>query len=251
VEHTMSGGQLALLLLYGCLTFILLLILGLAVIKLLRVNKAQAGVYKFMAVFGNVVFMGFPMVATIFGSGAVFYASIFVNPIGIMMFSLGIVLTSGGEEKPKIDYKLFVNAPLVSSLIALVIYLLSIRFPTAVTDSLDLLGAMTAPGAMLVIGSSLADIPLREVFDNWRVYVVSLTKLLVGPVLVWLVLKNLISDPMVLGIAVITAAMPIATTATMLSLEYGGDYALASKGVFISTALSLLTIPLTAYLLLV
>lgn len=251
VEKELSNGELAMLLLFGCITFLILVTTALIVTKLMFVDKETAGLFRFMITFGNVAFMGFPVVSTIFGTGAVFYASMFIMPLGIMMFSLGIVLVSGGEEKPKIDYKLFINAPLISSVIALVIYLLKLKFPTAVVDSLDLLGNMTAPGAMLIIGSSLADIPIKDVFGIWRIYIVSIAKLIIAPVLVWLALKNLVANETILGIAVIIAAMPTATTATMLSLEYGGDQALASKGIFISTAFSVITIPLIAYLFLV
>ncbi len=75
-------------------------------------------------------------------------------------------------------------------------------------------------------------------------------RLLFCPFAVWLFLHRFISDAMTLNIAILMAAMPVATNATMLSMEYGADEAFASKGTFITTALSMLTIPLVVSLFL-
>jgi predicted permease len=103
---------------------------------------------------------------------------------------------------------------------------------------------------MLVIGSTLAGIPIREVFRDLRVYPVTLVKLLVIPVVTWLALRFIIPDARTLGILIAEAGMPTATAAAMLSLQYGGNETLASKGVFITTLFSVLTIPLLLWLLL-
>jgi predicted permease len=75
-------------------------------------------------------------------------------------------------------------------------------------------------------------------------------KLLVVPVLTWCLLRPFIADPVILGVFVVISAMPIAAASTMLSIEYGGDEKLATRCVFLSTLLSVATLPLMVWLLL-
>jgi predicted permease len=107
------------------------------------------------------------------------------------------------------------------------------------------------PAAMLIIGSSLGDMSLKEVFSDWRLYLLAPVKLIAIPVIIWSVLLLFVANPLILGIATVLASMPVATNTTMLCIEYKGNEALASKGVFITTILSVATIPLTVYLLLI
>ncbi len=102
---------------------------------------------------------------------------------------------------------------------------------------------------MLVIGSTLACIPLRDVFSELRIYPLAAVKLLVIPVLARLIFGLVIADRVMLGVLVALSAMPTATNAAMLSMEYGGNEKLASKGVFLTTLFSVATIPLLLFIL--
>jgi predicted permease len=103
---------------------------------------------------------------------------------------------------------------------------------------------------MLIIGSTLASIPFKKVFTQWRLYPVTVIKLLIVPVVTWLVLRLFIHDALMLGILVVLSGMPTATSATMISMEYGGNERLASTGVFITTLFSLASIPALVFVLL-
>ncbi|MEG1850051.1 MAG: AEC family transporter, partial [Oscillospiraceae bacterium] len=83
-----------------------------------------------------------------------------------------------------------------------------------------------------------------------RIAPIALLRLLLLPALVFFALRGAINDPVLLGVAVLLTGMPVATNATMLCVQYGGNDELASVGVFLTTLLSVGTIPLLFSLLL-
>ena len=106
----------------------------------------------------------------------------------------------------------------------------------------------TMPLSMLIIGTSLGAISVRAALADWRVYVVSAVRLLVCPLLTWLVLRPFVSGAL-LGIPVLLAACPSAMVVTALCLQYDRSDAFASKCIFLNTILSAVTIPLLIWLL--
>lgn len=217
--------------------------------NLMRSPKADRGLYRFMIVFGNCGFMGFPVIQTLFGASAGFYVALFLIPYNILSYSLGIMLVSGSTDK--FGRKLLLNMPFIFSVITVIIYAAGITTaPQVILSTVSSVGALTTPLAMLVTGSTLAAVPLREVFSEWRIYPVTVIRLVVCPVVVCLLLGLFLKDHTMLGVLTVEAGMPIAVNATMFSLAYGGNGALAAKSVFISTLLSIVSIPLIAFLLL-
>ncbi len=243
-----TGLDVAYFMLLSLGAYLLLFILSVPLPWLLRVPKSDAGLYRFMIVFGNVGFMGFPVIQSIFGAGAVFYVTLFNIAFNILCFSVGIILVSGKGEK--INPKLLINPTMIVSLLSVLIFYTKLSVPVIFIGAVDLVGKMTTPSAMLIIGSTLACIPIKEVFTELRIYPLTFAKLIVIPVLTWLILRLFVTDQLMLGVLVALSAMPTATTATMLSMEYGGNEKLASKGVFLTTLFSVVTIPLLLLLLL-
>ena len=117
-------------------------------------------------------------------------------------------------------------------------------------DAVTALALSDDPAALLIVGSSLAELPLRHVLGSPRVYIMAAFRLLVLPIVLFLLLHKVVTDVTVLRIAVILGAMPVAASCTMLCLEYGGDQEFAAQGTFLTTLLSVITIPLLAAALL-
>lgn len=233
--------------------YVFLITASLFVRFLLRIPKGEEGVFRFMTVFGNNAFMGIPVVEAVFGN--VFYAALFNLPNNILIYSYGGYLldkrTSDGSEQKGVGFswKNVCNPGVIAAVTALIMFLAGLRFPAPVTDTLNCVGAITTPLSMLVIGSSLANLSLKETFSNIRVYVFSIYKLIVLPVIIWLIGRLFIDSFMVLGVLVIISAMPCAAVTVMLCNEYGNDSGLAARYVFVSTVLSVVTIPVLAFLM--
>jgi len=217
--------------------------------KYLTDSDLEKGVYSFMLVFSNLGFMGIPVTAAIFGSEAVFYTSLVMLPFGILAFSVGILMLRPDMGK-YFDPKLFLNSGIVASLIGLVFFFTGFHIPGPFIDVLEILGSITTPLAMVVTGSLLATMPASSMFKDFRIYAMTLFRLIIIPAVLYLILRPFVSDNLLLGIIVILAGMPVAANAVLLAEEYNVDSSAASKGVFISTLLCIFTIPLMAYFLL-
>ena len=178
---SLTGGDAAYFLLISLLVYAIGFALSIIVPLILHIPRPDRGLYRFMTAFANVGFMGFPVVDAIFGSSATFYVALFNIPFGMLAFSIGIIMITGKGEK--INPKQFINPTLIASVVAFVIFAFQIRIPALIVDTTDLIGRVTTPAAMLIIGSTLAEIPFREVFSEWRIYPFALIKLIVIPAL--------------------------------------------------------------------
>ena len=217
---------------------------------LLRAKGASRGTFRFMGAFGNIGFVGMPIVNSIFGSEAVFLVALFNIPFNIFLYTLGMMMISGGGHKTGFSPRKLLSPPVMTSFIALVIFLLGIPFPTSVASSAKTLGEMVLPCCLLVLGGSLGAMPMKKVFTNPRVYGLLVIKHFALPLIIWATLRPFVANSLLLGTLTVTAAMPIAAASTMLSIEYGGDEELATKSVFLSSLASVGTIPLVVHLLL-
>lgn len=227
----------------------IMIVAGLIVPRVLRAPKKDHGIFNFMSIFSNVGFMGFPVIASIYGSEAVFYAAMFSMPLNMLAYTYGVVLVSGGEQK-KIQWKSILNPPIVSSVLAAFIFLFHIKFPAVIVQAADMLGSTLTPMAMLIIGGSMAELKIRDVLGDWRVYVMTVIRLFVLPFIVWAVMRNFLADPMLLGVCTLVFAMPVAAIATIFSIQYDGNVELASKTVFLTTVFSVISIPIVVSTLL-
>ncbi|MDO9490641.1 AEC family transporter [Acetobacterium sp.] len=217
--------------------------------RILMVKKADRHLYMYMTIWSNVGFMGFPVIASIFGEGAIFYATIFNLIFNVSNFTLGIMLMSK-EGRSALDFKKFLSPGMMSSIVAVIMFSANIKLPVLLNDTLKTVGSTTTPLAMIVIGIALAGIAVKSVFTEFRLYPYVIIKQILLPLLAWGILKNVIVNPYLLGIITVIIAMPVATSAVLFANRYENDVALATKGVFITTLASVVTIPMISYLLL-
>lgn len=230
----------------ACCIYVVLIILAKVLPRIFRAKSGQEGVYQFLFIFANVGYMGYPVIEALLGTEYLFCATIFVVTFQLFCWSYGVSLLSG--EK-KISWKAFLRPMIVAALLAYGIYFANIQVPPVCYQLTKTVGSITSPLAMLIIGCSLAQLSLKEVFGKWQMYVLAVLKLLLLPIAGWFVLRLFITDKVLLGVFVVTLAMPSATNATIISYQYGGDEKMASSGVFLTTLFSVATIPFVMWLL--
>lgn len=247
-EQTFSLGQIGSSMGIAILGYVLSVAVAFLVTWLMRTPREKVGVMRFMFIFGNVGFIGFPVIKTIFGPDAVFYAAIFNMPFNLLVYTVGAMMMAGKGDGMKLTWKDLCSPCVISSVLALVIALAQIHLPALIGDTVDLIGQVTTPAALLIIGSNLANLPLKGIFGGPRIWIMSAVRLLGTPVLLWLLLRGWVADPIILGVAVVIQGMPVATNCTMLALQYDGDAASAGQGTFVSTLLSIVTIPILTLL---
>ena len=251
-DERMEGRELLSLTVVILAIYAVLLLLAYLLPVLLRVDPKSRGVYQAMTVFSNIGFMGYPIIAALYGSSAVLYGALYSIPFNILIYTFGVSALrkkENGEEKKKLSLKEVLNIGVITSIISLILYLWQIRVPGFLTDTLSYLGNLTAPLSMMVIGASMTSISLRELFTDMRLLLFSLIKLLLIPVLGMLLIRQVVTNEVICGVFMIMLATPVGSMTAMLAQEYDGDYETASRGVTLTTLLSVITMPEVSLLL--
>lgn len=243
-----ENSELISLAVVAVVNYIVLIGLAYLIPHLFKVNKARLGISRFMLAFGNVSFIGYPVCDAVFGPKAVFCASVLNIPFNLLVFTIGVSFINGGKAKSAFSPRLIFSPCVIASLIAVVIAVARIQMPTPVGQWFHLLGDLTTPCALLIIGSSLSHIPVRDMLGNRFVYSMTLFRLFLLPLAVGGVLALMGVNPFVSDVAVVLSAMPVATNGIMLCLQYGKDERVMTQGLFFTTLLSVISIPLVAYL---
>ena len=224
------------------------LLIAMAAPKFLGGTDRQKGGWRYTLVFPNMAFIGYPVSVALFGPEALFYAVILVLPFNLISYTLGPLMLAG---KAKFRWQQLASPCIIASVIALAVALGHISLPSIVGECLGFVGDVTVPLSLLVVGSLLAGLPVRQVFASPRLWALSALRLLGMPALLWMILNWMqVGPPMVAGIAVILMAMPTAVNGSMLSLEYGGDTECMAQITFMTTLVSIITIPVVSALLL-
>lgn len=215
--------------------------------RLLGGTPGQRGVWRYALTFANVAFIGYPVVEAMFGSGALFYAVILVMPFNLLSYTLGPLMLVGAK---RFHWRQALTPCTVAALVGLFFALTRIRPPALVGECLSFVGDITVPLSLLIVGSLLAGLPVGQVFKSPRLWLLSVLRLLVMPATLFFILRAMGTEPMLLGIAVTQMAMPVAVNGSMLCLEYGGDTECMAQATLLTTAASIVTIPLVAAILL-
>ena len=238
------------------LTYLLLTGVAILLPRFLTKKKDDEGVIGFAMMFGNVGFMGYPVVASIFGHEAIFYAAVLNVVNTFTVFTVGTMLIVGKNQessaaekdmsRKKMLRKVLYSTPMLSAYLTMLIVALEVKdIPEWISQPLTMIGNITVPAALLIIGSSMSNLPIRSLLGNRAVYATTLMRLAVLPVAIhFLFLALGWFSPFVVGINTVVIAMPVATYGTILCLRHGKDTTLITEVTFITTLLSMLTIPL-------
>ena len=241
------------LLAISVVTYVVLAVVAFLLPRYLTNKKDDEGAIGFALMFGNVGFMGYPVVASIFGHEAVFYAAVLNVVNTFTVFTVGTILITGKSEvgKARFEKKVLYSTPMLSAYLTMLIVGLEIdNIPGAVSQPLTMLGNITVPAALLIIGSSMSQLPLRSLMGNLTVYLTTALRLVVLPLGVYYLTKMLGFSDFVVNINTVVIAMPVATYGTILCLKYEKDTTMITEATFITTLLSMLTIPLLVLLFL-
>jgi len=210
-------------------------------------DKGFLNVLAFSLVFSNFGFMGQPMVEAVYGSDALLTWALFTISYYALVNIIGMYILA--PQGQKMNAKLIFNPNTVGVIIGIILALFRIPIPTVVMDLLNMCGNCVVPLSMILIGFVLAGHPLRAMVSNLRIYGVAALRLLVLPLCVMGVLYLCGFRGFLLAVPVIIIAMPVAVNGVMLAEDMGGDSLQMAQAVFVSSVLSLLSVPLIAVIL--
>ena len=246
-EEVISVSSLQEVLAAAVVMYLLLLVLGLILPGLIRADAKERSAYRIMTVFTNIGFMGFPLISSMYGSGALLYGTVFSIPYNLLIYTYGICAIRGGSFSIK-QLKQVLNTGVAACAAAIGIYVLKlfvpVRVPEIITQTVDLLSGMTAPLSMMVIGASLAGLSLKELVKDKKMLLFAGLRLILIPCLFMSGFRHFLADPVLLGVCLIMLATPAGSMTVMLSQQYDGNVETTSKGVALTTILSVATLPL-------
>ena len=247
VDELPDARTITVVLAASALANLLALVVGFAATAAMRAPADAAGAYRYMIAFGNCSFMGFPVVSAVLGGQAVLLLAIVSIPANLLMFSVGVSLFSarGGWRRYLRSCAGSLKSPtLIASMFTLVLVLAGVNDLGIVGGALDIVGQLTTPAALLIIGSSLARYDLSAMFGNPCAYLAAACRLLAIPLVAFVLLYALGIDPTVVAVVVIGVGMPVATNGTLYCLQYGVDMKPMIQTTFLSVVGSIATIPL-------
>ena len=232
----------------GFLTYILLLVFGFWVPRFVAKSRDEQGMIGFALMFANVGFIGYPIVSAIFGPKAVFYAALLNIPNTFFIFTAGVMLVKGEHNMKSLSAKVLFSPAMIAAFVAALMVAFGVRTPDIIARPVTMVGNITIPAALMVIGSSMARLPLKEIIGSPKVYVASLLRLVVVPLSVYFLFRFCGVSDVINNINTVIIAMPVASYGTMFCLKYGRNPSLMTEMTFVTTLGSILTIPLITLL---
>lgn len=232
----------------GFLTYFILLIFGFLAPRLIARDRNDQGMIGFALMFANVGFIGYPIVSSIFGPHAIFYAALLNMPNTFFIFTAGVMLIKGEYSIKSLNPKVLFSPAMLAAFAAALIVALDIHTPDLIARPVTMVGSITVPAALMIIGSSMARLPLREIIGSGKVYAASLVRLAVVPLSLYFLFKACGVSEVINEINTVVIAMPVASFGTMFCMKYGRNPALITEITFITTVASILTIPMITML---
>jgi len=234
----------------GSLFFVLTIILSKVLFN--RYDEKKKPILRFAAVFSNCGFIGLPIMKALFGNDGVFYGSFYSIAYNIFIWTFGVAIFSERKgEKRTVETlkKVLLNPAIIAVYIGLAVFVLRVPVPGAVKEAVDHIGNMTLPLSMLIVGSSISTVKIKTLFNDFKVYYISIIRLIAVPLLAYFLLRFAGLPVMPVSIVITALAMPAAANTTIFSSLYDRDAVFASKVVTFSTMLSIVTVPLIVSLL--
>ncbi len=194
-------------------------------------------------------FLGNPIAEGIYNEIGVLYTSIYLIPMRVVMWSVGTTyfLADAKTDRKSVLKNVLTHPCLVAVYLGLFCMVTQVQLPSVVLNTVRYIGSCNSALTMFVVGTILADVPLRSVFRR-DTALFAVLRLCLLPVAALALGTALRLNPTALGVSVLMTGMPAGATAAIFAEKYGSDAAFATQCVVLTTLVSMLTLPLWAYL---
>lgn len=219
---------------------------GLSVLFHLKGDRAS--VYRALSMFGNIGFMGIPIISSVFPEQGMLYISVFTIIDQLVLWTLGVKLTTPGGQG-SFQPKKMINPCTVAVVLALLMVVSGLSLPPLLHTALDKIGGTATPLAMIYLGGVFACMDVKTYVRVREFYGIVVVKMMVFPVLLYMACGFLPIDESVRLTFALLAAMPAMSSIVMMAKASGseGDYAMG--GIFVTTVCSIVSIPAVFWVL--
>jgi len=233
---------------------LLVQILMLGIAFLLFRRRMKNPLYRIMTIacsLGNCAFFGIPILEALFpetAAGLLIYTSVYAIIMNIIGWTLGAAIISQNLKYVSVK-KIFLNPAMFSLLIAIPFFVFEIPLPESVDSMVALIGRMSTPISMLIMGMRLATTNFKQMFTTKQIYISIAMKQFLMPILALLMIVFLPVDSGMKAVLYIICCCPVASVVLNFSEILGEGQKEAASTVLLSTILSILTLPIMTLLL--
>jgi predicted permease len=239
------------ILLLSALVLLFMLFAGWLTSRIMGLKGGAAAIFRVHSMLGNIIYLGLPVISALFGTEGLLYGSIFILVSNMLMWTVGVAtLSSEGNAMSKKNLLRILNINTIAITTGFVLFIFSIKLPKIILDSVGALGGTNTYLSMIYIGTVLYFANVRKMVSNRAVYVLSVNRLLIIPFIL-LGIFSLINtifpgliDREVISVLVMQSAMPCMVNVVIMVNILGEDDGVATANVFVSTLLSIITLPL-------
>ena len=222
---------------------VLIISIVISYILLIPIKGEKKIIIQFANVFSNCGFIGFPIVFSIYGNEGVIYASIFNLFFTAFLWTYGVILFNGKLKREDIK-KVLLNPAIVAVFIGLIIMIFGFDIPSVLSSTLDLVGNMTSPLSMIIVGVILGNAKIISYLKDKTIYYSAFLKLIIMPCILILISKLIKDTSLVIKTLIIVTAMPAAAMTSILAESFDKESEYSAVIVFITTLFSVITFPI-------
>lgn len=222
---------------------VLIISIVISYILLIPIKGEKKIIIQFANVFSNCGFIGFPIVFSIYGNEGVIYASIFNLFFTAFLWTYGVILFNGKMKREDIK-KVLLNPAIVAVFIGLIIMIFGFDIPSVLSSTLDLVGNMTSPLSMIIVGVILGNAKIISYLKDKTIYYSAFLKLIIMPCILILISRLLKDTSLVIKTLIIVTAMPAAAMTSILAESFDKESEYSAVIVFITTLFSVITFPI-------
>lgn len=214
-----------------------------------RMNAGEKAVYRYATVCSNSGFLGNPVAESVFGSMGLLYASVFLIPQRVVMWTAGVSYFTRETDKRKAYKKILIHPSMIATYIGFIILIFQLTIPTPIYKAVVSLSNCTTAMTMMYVGTILVGVDFKTLITKKQLYY-NLIRLVIMPAIIWIGCRWLQIDPLITGVGVLLTSMPAGSTTSLLAAKYEADEGSAAKCVVLSTLLSIIAIPVWSGILL-
>ncbi|MCL2417614.1 MAG: AEC family transporter, partial [Bacteroidales bacterium] len=165
----------------------------------------------------------------------------------ILTFTFGVRMFDNAPRDFNLKKLLIRNPVLIATAVGYIFFVSGLRLPTVLEEGVSLIGGITTPISMILLGIYLARQSIKNL-DLRLLFPVAL-KLVLIPLVTWLALRWVVSNQLMFAVIVTLMAMPPAALAAIFAEQYGADSFSTAKFVVLGTILCVITVPVISLLL--
>ncbi len=205
---------------------------------------------QFALIFNNATFLGYPIISSTFGEQGIIPYCGFIIAFNVALFSYGVYLFERKLSK-KLFTGIITNPNIIAVALGVIVFMAGIHLPRFITDAVSFTGNATTALSVICIGVMLSHADFKGLIKKWRLMLTAAIQLIVGPLVTYFLLSFLRFPVEVITVCTLIQALPTATSLGLFAAKYGGNDIEASELVTVSTIMSIVTMPIMVWVLLI